>query len=125
MLRKQQNNPKSRRYINRLAKKLHGEGYEDIRAATPDFESPSAFRSVDSGHQMVPDLTANFYGRKAFVDVAHKTESPERLAFKWRFLSQFAKIKNAVFKVVVPRGHMRFTRDLVDRHGLQLDIEQL
>lgn len=125
MLNTERVDPRAKKHILNLTHQLGERGFEEIKATVPGYPNPTAFKNAATENRILPDVTAMRDGQKEIIEIAHKTDDPLALARKWHFLSRLAKIRNAIFKVVVPRGHMRFTRDLIARHDLRLEVEKL
>jgi hypothetical protein len=105
---------------------LDREGFQSFRAELPEYDAPSKLKAVDADSFFVPDITAEGrHGEKGYFEIAQKTENEAQLARKWDLLSRIAQMKQGIFKVLVPSGHMRFTQDLMRKYQLQFEVAKL
>ena len=102
--------------------KLVETGHEQIKADTTEWESPAKMVNTSSGVEFTPDITARMHGAKVYAEIAHKTEDERKLVTKWRLLETVARMKKGAFKIFVPRGHLKFTRDLLSRHNMEPEL---
>lgn len=101
-------------------------GFQSFRAELPEYDAPAKLKAVDADSFFVPDITAKGRdGEKGYFEIAQKTENDAQLARKWDLLSRIAQMKRGVFKVLVPSGHMRFTKDLMRKYQLQFEVAKL
>ena len=111
--------------IESLAEYVKKKGYEDIRVDVLEgFEAPSKLvrKNSDTEDIYIPDVTASKRGRKDYFEVALKGDSADKLASKWQLLGTIAKMKRGDLYIVVPKGHFRFTADLVKKYSIEAEI---
>lgn len=90
---------------------LERKGYENIKADMEGYESPKSFQKKGSDVSITPDIVAERAGKKHYFEVGIKSEEPELLKSKWKFLETFSTMKNRNFKIITHRGHYKFTND--------------
>lgn len=112
-------------YLAEAVKSLSERGYKDIKADGPDYEQPAKLSAAGEGNSYVPDITAKWSGRKVYVEIARKTEDEQKLVTKWKLLETLAKMKDGIFKVMVPKGQWAYTKDLVSRYNLSPELEKM
>lgn len=95
--------------INYLEKK----GFENIQADAEGYETPKGYTKMDSGDTVTPDIVAERAGIKHYFELSLKTEEPQLLKSKWRFLDVLTRMKNHRFKIITRRGHYKFTNDML------------
>jgi len=125
MINKTKNSEKKSALIEEAIAQLVESGHHHIKADTPEWESPSRMVNRNSGLEFTPDITAQIHGAKVYAEVAQRTEDERKLVTKWRLLETIAKMKQGNFKVFVPRGHLKFTRDLLTRYDMQPEVVKM
>lgn len=94
-------------------------GYEDIKADVEGLETPKSYIKQSDQTSITPDLVAFKNGRKYYFEISQKSEHPNLLKTKWRFLDVFTTAKNHQFKIITTKGHYKFTDDMLS--DLKLD----
>lgn len=125
MINKKKDSEKKSKLIEEAIARLVEMGHEQIKADTNEWESPAKMINRSSGIEFTPDITAKFRGAKVYAEVAHKTDDERNLITKWRLLETVAKMKEGAFKIFVPRGHMKYTRDLLSRHNMSTELVKM
>ncbi|MFD1553816.1 hypothetical protein DNU06_09490 [Putridiphycobacter roseus] len=92
---------------------LKNGGFEDIKADVEGLETPKSYTKQSDQSSITPDLVAFKNGRKYYFEISQKSENPEDLKTKWRFLDVFTRAKNHNFKIITTRGHYKFTDDML------------
>lgn len=93
---------------------LEFKGFENIKADISGYETPKTFKSQRSGIEVTPDITATKNGTKYFFDISLKSQKPKLLKSKWLLLDTYSRLKSNKFKVITTKGHLKFTRDLLN-----------
>ncbi len=109
--------------LQKVIENVEKEGFTEIRAAVPDRELPAKLVSQNNDDVFIPDVTAQSkYGGKAYFEIAKKISETTKLVNKWKLLATLAEIKNGIFRIFVPHGSMRFTRELVNRYNINAEL---
>lgn len=104
---------------------LKKQGFSEFKADIPDFESPARLKGKSGMYEFAPDITAHKNGLKGYFEISAKTPEVELLVTKWKVLASLARVKDGWFKIFVPRGQMRFTKEVVDKYNIEADIIKL
>lgn len=110
------------RYFEEAVSWLTKYGYDQIKADCDGYDAPGGFKNANSEQMLVPDLTAFREQSKSYFEISLKTESKSELATKWKLLESMAKLRNGLFKIFAPRGHVRFTREMVEKYSIEAEI---
>lgn len=97
---------------------LQAQGFENIKADLPGYETPRTFTKKGTGSNMVPDISAQKNGKKYYFDVSLKSDRSDVLKSKWLLLDTFSRLNSAVFKIITTRGHINFTEQLLKEINL-------
>lgn len=95
--------------VNYLEKK----GFENIQADLEGYDTPKSYHKKGSDISITPDIIAERAGIKHYFEVSLKSEKPNLLKSKWRFLEVLTRMKNHRFRIVTRRGHYKFTNDML------------
>lgn len=124
----EKHNPAYDSMVSSVADYLQGHGYENVKADVPPYEKPARLTrqgaSEDSGY--VPDLTARKDGGKHYFEIVTETKDQNvELAGKWRLFSTLAEHRNGEFTILVPRGKMKFTHQVLNENGIKANVVKL
>jgi hypothetical protein len=100
-------------------------GYDTVKANMDEYEKPAQLVQNSTGDVFVPDITAVRNDQKSYFEIAQKNENVNRTVSKWKLLSALAEMKGGKFYLISPRGHFRFTEELVKKYHLQSQIIKL
>lgn len=102
-------------------------GYGNVKANSEDLEleAPTSYLQPNKEDVFTPDLTATYLGRKNYFEISLKTSGVRRLVSKWKLLSSLAKMRHGNFFLLVPRGHVRFTNQLIEEYNIDADLIKL
>ncbi|MEO9532300.1 MAG: hypothetical protein ABJG68_08785 [Crocinitomicaceae bacterium] len=101
--------------IRKTINYLEGKGYENIKADIEGYESPKSFKMTSQDMSITPDIVADTSnGKTQYIEVGMKSESPQLLKSKWKFLKTISEMKNRGFKVVSHRGHYTFADQIMN-----------
>ena len=104
---------------------LEKRGFENIKADLEGYETPKSYNKKGSEESITPDVVAERAGIKHYFEVSLKSEKPSLLKSKWRFLDVLTRMKNHRFKIVIRRGHYKFTHDMLKDLNLEKDLIKL
>lgn len=104
---------------------LEKKGFENIKADLDGYETPKSYHKKGSDVSITPDIVAERAGIKHYFEVSLKSEKPNLLKSKWRFLEVLTRMKNHRFKIVTRRGHYKFTHEMLKDLNLEKDLIKL
>ncbi len=104
---------------------LENKGFENIKADIEGYETPKSYKKAGSDISITPDIVAERAGIKHYFEVSLKSEKPNLLKSKWRFLDVLTRMKNHRFKIITRRGHYKFTNDMLEDLNLQKNLIKL
>lgn len=111
--------------IAKAVEELEKYGFQDVKADIEGHETPSKLIRQSDNFEFTPDITATFHGRTHYFEVAIKTDKSRMLVTKWKLLAYLAQMKQTGFKIFVPHGTMKFTRELVKLYEIDAELEKL
>lgn len=100
-------------------------GFDHIKADLPDYEQPSRLINKSDNYTFTPDICAEKGDQKGYFEISVKTDDQKKLVGKWQLLAMMAELKSGIFKIFVPHGHMKFTRDLIRQYNIEADLVRL
>ncbi len=115
----------NQKFIQESVSYIENLGYENIKADIEGYDTPKAYHKKGSDFIITPDIVAEKSGRKHYFEVSLKSEKPNLLKSKWRFLEVLTRMKDNRFKIITYRGHYKFTQDMLDDINLVKDIIKL
>ncbi len=96
---------------------LEKSGFENIKAEAAGYDAPKSYLKVGSDISIGPDIEAERNGITHYFEISLKSDQPELLKNKLKFLATITKMKDYRLKVITRRGHFKFTQDvLADLH---------
>jgi len=104
---------------------LEKKGFENIKADLEGYETPKSYHKKGSDVTITPDIVAERAGIKHYFEVSLKSEKPNLLKSKWRFLDVLTRMKNHRFKIVTRRGHYKFTHEMLKDLNLEKELIKL
>lgn len=104
---------------------IEPKGYDSFRANLEQYERPAQLVQNGTGDVFTPDITAVKNNQKSYFEIAHKNEDVNRTVSKWKLLSALAEMRGGKFYLVSPKGHYRFTEELVKLYNLHPQIIKL
>lgn len=125
MLRETRNKEKYNEIVLAAVDIVKNTGFTHIQADLPEYEQPTRLINKADDFAFVPDIVAEKGGQKGYFEISKKTEDLKKLIGKWKLLSLMAKLRNGIFRIFVPRGHMKFTRDLLKQYDIDADLVKL
>lgn len=125
MLKHSRNQEKYVLKINKVIEKVKKQGFTDIRADVGDYDKPPRLISKSKKIDFIPDVVARKNGTKGYFEISKKEKDTNDLINKWSALSTLAEMKNGLFRIYVPHGHMKFTRQLLTAHDIKAEVIRL
>lgn len=104
---------------------LQNHGFENIKADIDGFESPTSYHKKGSDVTITPDIVAEQDGKKHYFEISLKSEKPNLLKSKWKFLETFTQMKGHYFRIITCRGHYKFTKEMLDDIKLDKNLIKL
>ncbi|QIE59880.1 hypothetical protein G5B37_09975 [Rasiella rasia] len=104
---------------------LEHKGFENIKADIEGYETPKSYSKKGSDIVVTPDIVAERAGIKHYFEVSLKSEKPNLLKSKWRFLDVLTRMKNHRFKIITRKGHYKFTNEMLTDLNLQKNLIKL
>lgn len=89
-------------------------GFNNIKADAEGYETPKSYLKKGSDITITPNIVAEKGGRKHYFEISLKSDEPQLLKSKWRFLDVLTRMKDHRFKIITRRGHYKFTQDMLD-----------
>ena len=109
--------------IEAAVTKLAALGFQEFRTDLPHHPDPIPITRLDSAKsKFVPDIVAERTGKKAYLEIAKKPQDLERLVSKWYLLSKIAIMKDGFFGILTPKGTLKFTKEIVEAHNLEVQL---
>lgn len=108
-----------------IEKIIEPKGYDSFKANLEPYERPAPLVQNGTGDVFTPDITAVRNNQKSYFEIAQKGEDINRIVSKWKLMSTLANMKGGKFYLVSPRGHFKFTEDLVSKYHLEPNIIKL
>lgn len=122
MLKSEVSSNEHLRYYQEAIQWLNKFGFDELKADCEGYEAPAKLRNAASDSYFVPDITAQRDQSKSYFEISLKTDDIANLATKWKLLESMAKLRNGLFKIFAPRGHVRFTREMVEKYSIDAEI---
>lgn len=105
---------------------LEQKGFKNIRVDLDEYERPAQLSKKGSEEKIAPDLTARVEGGSKFyfeiVTKEKKKGDEQDVVSKWKLLSTLADMRNGTFYLMVPRGTMRYTNQLIKDYDIQAEV---
>ncbi len=126
MQRLEQSSDKFVKLVSSAVNLLESKGYEQIRADVGDYTKPSPITQKDGEKIYTPDLTAYTNQGKCYFEIVTKDKKEDKsLVGRWKLLARLAQLRNGDFYILVPRGCMRFTNDVLEEYNIPANILKL
>lgn len=101
---------------------LEHRDFKNIKADIEGYETPKSYTKSGSDVKVTPDIVAERAGIKHYFDISLKSEKPNLLKTKWRFMEVLSRMKKAKFKIITTRGHYSFTDRMLDDLNLEKNL---
>jgi hypothetical protein len=97
-----------------------------VKAQIEGYEPPKVFTNKKTGEEVQADFSfITQGGYKSFMEVAMKSDHPQKLVTRWKLLSLMASMKQGKLHLLAPKGHKLFTKKLVDTYHINAVIHSL
>lgn len=124
MLQENQEEPKNIEFLQKAVSLLEKRGYDFIKAPVKGYESPSKLVNSGEGQTYAPDITATRADTKDYIELSVKTDQIRQLVSKWKIIEKLAKMKNGAFILLVPKGNLSFTSDILKTYGITAAVQR-
>ena len=125
MLQTQERTTKEEEMLKNIVEKLEKSGYTDIKVDLEGYEQPAKLVRQSDDTEFIPDITARLSGKKFYFEIVRKTKEVSKLVAKWKLLSALSEIKDGDFKIFVPYGQMKFTKEILEKYRLNAEIAKI
>jgi len=119
------NNTQNKEILKESITYLEKSGFKNIKAEADGYDNPKSYNKVGTDVSMGPDIEAERNGKVHYFEISLKSEEPELLKSKLKFLATITKMKDYRLKIITSRGHFKFTQDMLadlhlDKHPIHL-----
>jgi hypothetical protein len=112
-------------YVKRAADWAKRQGFSDIKANLEGYPMPSSYGRQQDGQGFVPDVTGQQFDQRSYFEVVLKTTDSDYLISKLKLLSQLASLHGGQLYLLAPKGHMPFTKSIVDSSRISATVVNL
>ncbi|TDB64466.1 hypothetical protein [Arundinibacter roseus] len=105
-----------------VVKWAQSHGFKDICANIEGYETPKSYERTQDKQVFTPDVTGVNMFNKHYLEVSMKTDKLMKDISKWKLLSELASMKGGKLYLMAPRGHVRFTRDVITQHNIPAEV---
>lgn len=112
----------SNQHINHAVKWATKMGFNNIKANTDEFESPSQFSKKGEDEPYIPDVVGYKGNTKSYIEIATKDDNIKRKISKWNLLNAMAEIKGGKLYLIAPKGHKAFVQRIIDRYRIDAEL---
>lgn len=112
-------------FIKESVTYLKNRGFENIQADVEGYETPKSYHKKDSDVVITPDIVADRAGIKHYFEVSLKSDHPNLLKSKWKFIDTITRMRNQRFKIITRRGHYKFTDEMLKDLNLEKNLIKL
>ncbi len=114
-------NTKTEKIYSKINGWLTKRGFENIKANTEGFDTPTGFQKQGQEDLVIPDLTASTKDSKYYFEIAvkpTKRQKVQQLVSKWKLLSLLANNKGGKLYLMAPYGNKSFAQDIIERYRI-------
>jgi len=122
MLKHDRDKDKYPQTIQNAIQKLKSLGFDEFKTDLPDYEQPNGFQQKNGTTKFVPDIVALRKGKKAYIEIAKKTDQIKPLVSKWKLLSTIASLNEVVFGIITPKGTVKFTKEVMETYNISANL---
>ncbi len=122
MIQIDKNVEKNTEFLTETIEYLENKGFENIKADLEGYDTPHSYTRQETGNALTPDIVAEKRGIKYFFEVSLKSAKPKLLKSKWLLLDTLTKLKDYRFRIVTTKGHLSFTKNMIEDANLNKDF---
>ena len=112
-------------FIPQVIKWAKAHGFKEIQANMEGYEIPKSYERAADNERFVPDVTGVSMFIRHYLEVSMKTDQLRGSISKWKLLSELANMKGAKLYLLAPRGHVRFTKELIEQYNIPAEVVKL
>ncbi|QRR00510.1 hypothetical protein [Dyadobacter sandarakinus] len=112
-------------FIPLVVKWAKAHGFKDIQANLEGYEVPKSYERSGDNTRFTPDVTGVNMFNRHYLEVSVKTDQLRGSISKWKLLSELAGMKGAKLYLMAPRGHVRFTREVIDQYNIPAEVVRI
>lgn len=109
-------------FIPMVVKWAQAHGFKEIQANMEGFETPKSYERAADNEKFTPDVTGVNMFNRHYLEVSIKTDQLRGSISKWKLLSELAGMKGAKLYLMAPRGHVRFTREVITQYNIPAEV---
>ena len=113
-------------YLEQAVNWTKQKSFSEIKSIHEDYDSPKTFVNKATDETIQADFSfVSQRGANNFMDIALKTEHPQKLVTRWKLLSLMASLKRGKLFLLAPKGHKHFTQNLVNQYHINAIVYSL
>ena len=112
-------------FIPLAVKWAKAHGFKEIQANMEGYDTPKSYERSADNTRFTPDVTGVNMFNRHYLEVSVKTEELRGSISKWKLLSELAGMKGGKLYLLAPKGHVRFTKDLVDQYNIPAEVVKI
>jgi|TARA_R110002124_G_scaffold52973_1_gene151930 hypothetical protein len=109
-------------FIPLAVKWAQAHGFKEIQANIEGYDTPTGYERAADNEKFIPDVTGVNMFNRHYLEVSLKTDQPRGSVSKWKLLSELAGMKGAKLYLLAPKGHVRFTKELVLQYNIPAEV---
>lgn len=102
--------------------KLESLGFDNFRSELPDHMPPKGLTQKNGEINFFPDIVAIRNGKKAYIEIAKKTDQLLKLVSKWQLISASASANKEFFCIVASKGLVKFVKKILNTHNISASL---
>lgn len=113
-------------YFDKATEWVSKKSENSFKAKIDGLDEPKVFKNKVTGEEIQADFSfQTLSGKKSYTEIALKSDSPQKLVTRWKLLSLMASMKQGKLFLLAPKGHIMFTKKLVDNYNINAIIHSL
>ena len=112
-------------FIESVVKWAQSHGFKEIKANIEGFDTPKSYERTQDNQVFTPDVTGTNMFNKHYLEVSLKNDKMMKDISKWKLLSELASMKGGKLYLMAPRGHVRYTRDVISQHNIPAEVVKI
>lgn len=109
-------------FIPLVVKWAQAHGFKEIQANLEGYETPKSYERAGDNQKFIPDVTGVNMFNRHYLEVSMKSDDLKVNISKWKLLSELAGMKGAKLYLLAPRGHVRFTKELIEQYHIPAEV---